>query len=512
MQKGFIAGFTSDIALVTASYISCVGLKPGSASSVYYHSYADSFLYFILIWTVASFLLEKYNFRLITGWSVLFKKILICNVLIFFAVTSMMYVFQSFNYSRFIVLGTIGIATFAEIFTGSVYMLFHNARVRYESWTNTETQVSEKDLSQLFKKVDSPVAKRSLKYNFELRESYLRNEIGIEAYDFIKNYAAIDSLNSLIISTTTTFNIDAQIQREFEVILNVKRVNDFRYINKFFESVNSKLPVGGIYIDFFETVSMRKKRILGKYPVVINYMYYAVDFIIKRVFPKFALTKKLYFILTRGENRVLSKAETFGRLYSCGFEILDEKLIGSNFYFVAIKVKDPMFPSNPSYGPVIALERIGRGGKIIKVYKMRTMHPYAEYLQDYIYKRAGLQEGGKFKDDFRVTTLGKIMRVFWLDELPMIINLLKGDLKIFGVRPLSRQYFRLYTRELQRLRILTKPGLIPPFYVDYPKTLEEIIASELKYLRSYCKHPLRTDWNYFWRAVFNIVFRRYRSK
>jgi lipopolysaccharide/colanic/teichoic acid biosynthesis glycosyltransferase len=257
---------------------------------------------------------------------------------------------------------------------------------------------------------------------------------------------------------------------------------------------------------------MRKKRILAKFPVVFNYLYYAVDFMIKRVFPKFALTKKIYFILTRGENRVLSKAETFGRLYSCGFEILDEKLIGSNFYFVAIKVRDPLFPTNPSYGPVIALERIGRGGKIIKVYKMRTMHPYAEYLQDYIYKRAGLQEGGKFKDDFRVTTLGKIMRVFWLDELPMIINLLKGDLKIFGVRPLSRQYFRLYTRELQRLRILTKPGLIPPFYVDYPKTLEEIIASELNYLRSYSKHPFRTDWNYFWRAIFNIVFRRYRSK
>ena len=120
-------------------------------------------------------------------------------------------------------------------------------------------------------------------------------------------------------------------------------------------------------------------------------------------------------------------------------------------------------------------------------------------------KKAGLQEGGKFKDDFRVTTLGRIMRSFWLDELPMLINLLKGDLKLFGVRPLSRQYFKLYTLELQRLRILSKPGLIPPFYVDYPKTLEEIIASELKYLKAYEKHPFRTDWVYFWKA-FLILF------
>ena len=283
-------------------------------------------------------------------------------------------------------------------------------------------------------------------------------KLAIEAYDFIKNYAAIDSANTLIMATTTTFNIDAQIQHQFECIVNVRRVNDFRYINKYFESVNAKLP-GEVFI----LISLKqricgKNVFLNKYPPGINYLYYALDFMIKRVFPKFTLTKKLYFILTRGENRVLSKAEAFGRLYSCGFEILDEKVIDKSFYFVAIKVKDPLFPKNPSYGPLIALERIGKGGKIIKVYKMRTMHPFAEYLQDYIYKRAGLQEGGKFKDDFRVTTLGKIMRTFWLDEFPMLINLLKGDLKLFGVRPLSRQYFKLYTMELQRLRILYQAG------------------------------------------------------
>jgi len=228
--------------------------------------------------------------------------------------------------------------------------------------------------------------------------------------------------------------------------------------------------------------------------------------------PKFALTKKLYFILTRGENRVLTKAETFGRLYSCGFELLDKKQIGNNLFFVALKVKKPINPKNPSYGPLIALERIGRNGKPIKVYKMRTMHPFAEYLQDYVYKKDGLQDGGKFKDDFRVTTLGKIMRAFWIDELPMLINVLKGDLKIFGVRPISKQYYKLYTTELQNYRNRNKPGLIPPFYVDYPKTLEEIMASELRYLKAYEKHPFRTDWGYFWKAIYNIMFKKYRSR
>jgi len=298
----------------------------------------------------------------------------------------------------------------------------------------------------------------------------------------------------------------------FESIVNINRVNDFRYINKFFEAVNAKLPVGGIFIDYFETKTMRKQRILRKFPFGINYLYYGLDFIIKRIFPKFALTKKLYFVLTRGENRVLTKAETFGRLYSCGFEVLDEKQIGNYLFFVALKVKSPSYPKNPSYGPLVALERIGKVGQPIKVYKMRTMHPFAEYLQDYMYKKDGLQEGGKFKDDFRITTVGKIMRAFWIDELPMLINLMKGNLKIIGVRPLSKQYFKLYTLELQKLRIKHKPGLIPPFYVDYPKTLEEIMASELKYLKAYEKHPLRTDWVYFWKALYNIIFKKYRSR
>ncbi len=509
MQKKFLAGLAGDIFIVAISYVVCVWLKPGSDSN-YYSGYGISFLLFLLIWLIVSFSMEKYNPGVNSTWPKLFKRIIISNLLIFFIITSMMYLFQSFNYSRFIVLGTVGIATLIEVISGSLIFLFVNAKVRYENGAIKSETIKHKHVPQT--NIVHIEKRTAPKFDFRQRELYLINAIGNNAYAFIKNYAAIDSANTLIVATNTTFNIDAQVQNQFECILNVKRVNDFRYINKYFESVNAKLPVGGIFIDFFETKNMRKKRILNKFPVGVNYIYYAMDFLVKRVFPKFTLTKKLYFILTRGENRVLSKAEAFGRLYSCGFEILDEKVIDKEFYFVAIKVKEPLFPKNPSYGPLIALERIGKGGKLIKVYKMRTMHPFAEYLQDYIYRKTGLQEGGKFKDDFRVTTLGRIMRSFWMDELPMLINLIKGDLKLVGVRPLSRQYFKLYSKKLQRLRIESKPGLIPPFYVDYPKTLEEIENSELKYLEAYNRHPLRTDWVYFWKAMYNIIIRRYRSK
>jgi lipopolysaccharide/colanic/teichoic acid biosynthesis glycosyltransferase len=160
----------------------------------------------------------------------------------------------------------------------------------------------------------------------------------------------------------------------------------------------------------------------------------------------------------------------------------------------------------------IRLNRIGKHGKMIKVLKMRTMHPYSEYLQDYVFDKNKLEEGGKFANDFRVTTLGRFMRRFWLDEFPMFYNLLKGDIKLVGVRPLSPQYFSLYTRELQQHRIRFKPGMIPPYYADLPKTFEEIMESEKKYLDAYERRPIRTDIRYFFKATYNILFKKVRSK
>jgi len=229
------------------------------------------------------------------------------------------------------------------------------------------------------------------------------------------------------------------------------------------------------------------------------------------VFPKLPGLKKFYFFATLGHDRVISRAETLGRLYSCGFEILEEKYVNDKLYFAARKIKNPFYPENPSYGPLFKMNRIGKGGKMIGIFKFRTMHPYAEYLQDYIVKKYGFSAEGKPANDFRLNFWGKILRKYWLDELPQLINILNGEMKIVGVRPLSRNYFNLYTDELKEKRLKYKPGLVPPFYVDLPKTLDEIMGSELKYLRSYEKSPVKTDFKYFYKAFFNILFRKARS-
>jgi len=350
------------------------------------------------------------------------------------------------------------------------------------------------------------------KLNGSLMRELIIEHAGEAVWEFVKPYVPAKRNKVLFLATSTRFNIMNQPEASYEALVNIKRVNDVRYLNKFFEAINSRLIDGGVYVNSVETYSIRKERILRRFPWGINWLFYFFDVLFRRVFPKLPVTKKLYFYMTQGNNRVLSMAETLGRLYSCGFEVVCEKQIGNELYFVARKIKEPAFDDSPTYGPLIRLKRYGKDGKLFSVYKARTMHAYSEYLQEYIYQHNDLDEGGKFKDDFRVTTMGRFLRKFWLDELPMVLNILKGDMKLVGVRPLSTQYFNLYDEDLKKKRLKFKPGLIPPYYVDLPKTLEEIMASEMRYLEAYEKSPLITDFSYFWKAWYNIIIRRARSK
>jgi len=296
-----------------------------------------------------------------------------------------------------------------------------------------------------------------------------------------------------------------------ELIVREERINDIRFLNKYFEEINNTLRNGGIFKGNVETYQVRNNRLLKKFPTPINIIYLFFDTLLVRISPKLLITKHLYFNLTKGKGRVLSKAETYGRLYSCGFEFIEEEYKNNRIYFTFKKVKPPLYPENPSYGFLIKLKRIGKNGKPINVYKFRTMHPFSEYLQEYVFKKNNLQDGGKIKDDFRISPEGRFLRKFWLDELPMIVNILKFNMKIVGVRPLSEHYFSLYDKDLQEKRIKVKPGFIPPFYVDLPKTLDEIMSSERKYLKLYSKSPFLTDFKYLLLSLYNVVFKGARS-
>lgn len=297
----------------------------------------------------------------------------------------------------------------------------------------------------------------------------------------------------------------------FSGLVNFQRINDIRRINKYFEYVNEGMRSGQYIVACLETKNSRKERVLKKYPEPFNRPYYVLDFILKRVLPKWKPTRKIYFHITKGRNRVLSLTEGLARLACCGFEIIDFRKMDYKTWIIAKKVRDPAYDMQPTYGALIKLQRVGKNGKMIKVFKLRTMHPYSEYLQDFVFENFDLRDGGKFNNDFRMTSYGKLFRKYWIDELPMFINYFKGDMKLIGVRPLSRHYFNLYPADMQEMRIRVKPGLIPPYYADLPTGLEEIQESERAYLEAYQEKPFRTDVRYFGKICYNILFRGARS-
>lgn len=278
-------------------------------------------------------------------------------------------------------------------------------------------------------------------------------------------------------------------------------------------AANWAIPDGAYLWCHSMTALLKRKLTLKRYPWGISHLIVLMNYLWDRVCPKLKLTRRLYFGITHGKNRTMNRVELIGRLYRAGFEVIDENFHDGEFFLTARKVKDPVDDMAPTGSPLIHLRRIGLNGKEIVVHKFRTMYTYSEYVQSYIYHYQSLERGGKFKDDYRVTFWGRILRRTWLDELPMIWNMLRGDLKLVGVRPLSRQYFSLYTPEMQALRVKAKPGLLPPFYYERktPETLDEVQESERRYMEAYLKSPFATDWKYFWGIVANIIFKRKHS-
>lgn len=329
--------------------------------------------------------------------------------------------------------------------------------------------------------------------------------------EFISSYIDLDDESVYQLETSTAFNVQEIKMEQISGLVNYKPMNDHRYVNKLLEAVNTKLQMEGVYICCVLTKESRKDRIFNKYNPFLAWPYYALDFAVRRVVPKLPVLKKFYFSLTKGSNRVISYPEALGRMYSCGFEVLEARQIGYHTWLAVNKVDAPKYDMFPTYGALVKLKRVGYRGNIINVYKIRTMHPYSEYLQEYVYEKHGTKDGDKAFNDFRVTEWGKYFRVFWIDELPMLINWFKGELKLVGNRPLSLQKFSTYPKELQEYRITVKPGLVPPFYADMPKTAEEFYETETRYIDQYKKAPISTDIKYFFRAMYNIFIKKARS-
>lgn len=138
-------------------------------------------------------------------------------------------------------------------------------------------------------------------------------------------------------------------------------------------------------------------------------------------------------------------------------------------------------------------ERIGLNEKIFTMYKFRTMNDKRD------------KNGELLPDVYRQTRLGDFLRSTSLDELPELINILKGDIAIVGPRPLLVSYLPYYTEE-ERLRHSVRGGLTVPevVYGDVAPTWEEQFSYEVDYTKNI---SFLLDIKIIWNTV-KIIFKR----
>jgi len=167
---------------------------------------------------------------------------------------------------------------------------------------------------------------------------------------------------------------------------------------------------------------------------------------------------------------------------------------------LAIKLEDR--------GPVFFRQkRVGRHGKHFDLLKFRTMVPNAEALKDSLRDRNEAQAGlFKIADDPRVTRVGKLLRKSALDELPQLLNIIRGEMSLVGPRPLVIDEDR-HVEGWYRRRLELMPGMTGPWQILGPARvpLNEMGAMDYLYVANW---SLWGDVKILLRTVPHVLGRR----
>lgn len=145
---------------------------------------------------------------------------------------------------------------------------------------------------------------------------------------------------------------------------------------------------------------------------------------------------------------------------------------------ILIKIDDPN-------GPIIYSQiRIGKDGHPFKMYKFRSMVINADKRLEPLLKHNEV-EGAMFKmkSDPRVTRIGKVIRKYSIDELPQLLNVIKGDMALVGPRPPLRREVRNYTK-YDKQRLLVIPGCTGLWQVSERNNVgfHEMVKLDIKYI------------------------------
>lgn len=164
---------------------------------------------------------------------------------------------------------------------------------------------------------------------------------------------------------------------------------------------------------------------------------------------------------------------------------------------IAIRVEDG--------GPVIFIQdRNGVYGKVFRMYKFRSMCQDAEKMHQTLLDQNELDGPAfKMKDDPRLTKVGKFLRRTSIDELPQLVNILKGEMSLVGPRPLPT-YETDKCNAYQKQRMLVKPGLTCYWQCSGRNNIpfDEWIEMDLKYIK---EASMWTDFKILCKTVFSVV-------
>ncbi len=150
-------------------------------------------------------------------------------------------------------------------------------------------------------------------------------------------------------------------------------------------------------------------------------------------------------------------------------------------------------------------KRIGKNGKYFMIYKFRTMVSDASNLKKYFSEEQmkEYRENYKVKDDPRITKIGKILRKTSLDELPQLINIIKGDLAIIGPRPVVDNEIDKYGIYKDKFLSVT-PGLTGNWAANGRSctSYDERMKLELEYVDNI---SLKMDMQVFFKTIITVL-------
>lgn len=142
---------------------------------------------------------------------------------------------------------------------------------------------------------------------------------------------------------------------------------------------------------------------------------------------------------------------------------------------------------SPGASPIYSQIRVGKSGREFKFYKFRSMVPGAESMLEELLPQNEMDGPAfKIKEDPRITRFGKIIRKSSIDELPQLINVIKGDMSLVGPRPPLPREVELYNEyQLQRLEVT--PGMTCYWQVQPSRndlSFDEWLEWDLKYIEN----------------------------